>query len=406
MTPITVEGDTVLVRPHAGTLAYGTAYYVMAEGGAFLDAAIGGQPFAGIGKGGWHFRTADAPPAGAVLRVDDDGAADFRTVQGAVNHAMRAFPKAAPVTVDVHNGRYDELLFILGKDNVTIRGESRDGVVIEALNNDGINPGSGASQGAASPSFTGGRPLLSVEEADLLTLENLTLRNTTRRGDTRSGQAETVYFNTDSGRLVAKNASFYSEQDTIQVKGYAWFHRTLVEGNVDFIWGANRAALFEASELRTVGDSGNPQSGGYLVQARTVTATDPGFVFLDSVLTHGPGPKGNGVPSGATYLARSPGTASTWDNVAFVNCRMGEHIAPVGWAGAGVNREPAPHPAMANAAQGWREYGSTDLAGKPLDLSKRVGGYLMTAEEVEARFGSRASIFAGFGGGQGWDPAP
>jgi pectate lyase len=98
-------------------------------------------------------------------------------------------------------------------------------------------------------------------------------------------------------------------------------------------------------------------------------------VFLNSVLTHGPGPKGNGVPLRTTYLARSPGTASTWDNVAYINCRMGEHVAPVGWAGAGVNKEPAPNPAAASAGQGWREYGSMDLAGKPLDVSRRAGGY-------------------------------
>lgn len=278
--------------------------------------------------------------------------------------------------------------------------------MIHATNNDGLNPGSGGSQGLGSPSFSGGRGLLAVEEADLLTLENLTLRNTTLRGNTRSGQAETVYFNSDGARLVAKNASFFSEQDTIQVKGYAWFWRTLVEGNVDFIWGANRAALFEESELRSVGDSGNPASGGYVVQARTVSAADPGFVFLNSALTHGAGPKGYGVPPGSTWLARSPGTASTWDNVAYIHCRMGEHVAPGGWAGAGVNKEPAPNPPIATAAQGWREFGSMDLAGKPLDVSRRAGGYALTAEEVRARFGSRKVIFSGFNGGVGWDPAP
>ena len=406
-TPVTVEGNTVLVRPHAGTLAYGETYYVLVGEGLLADAVAGGAPVRAIGKaGGWTFRTAAAAPSSATIVVDDDGRADFRTVQGALNHAMRTFGKAAPVTVDVRNGHYQELLFILGKDNLTVRGESRDGVLVHATNNDGLNPGSGISQGPGSPSFSGGRPLLSVEEADLLTLENLTLRNTTLRGKTRSGQAETVYFNSDGGRLVAKNATFLSEQDTIQVKGYAWFWRSLIEGNVDFIWGANRAALFEESELRSVGDSGNPQSGGYVVQARTVASNDPGFVFLNSALTHGPGPAGNGVPPGSTWLARSPGTASTWDNVAYINCRMGGHVAPGGWAGAGVNKEPAPNPAVAGAAQGWREYGTLDLAGRPLDLSRRAGAYALTADEAKARFGSRKVIFSGFNGGQGWDPAP
>jgi pectate lyase/pectin methylesterase-like acyl-CoA thioesterase len=406
-TPITVEGSTVLIQPHSGVLAYGEEYYVLVGAGVFKDALLGGAAFHGLGKsGGWTFRTAPQAPSGNRLSVDDDGPADFRTVQGALNHAMRSAGKDTPVTVDVRNGRYRELLFILGKDKLTIRGESRDGVVIYALNNDGINPGSGASQVAGAPSFSGGRALLAIEEADMVTLENLTLRNTTLRADTRSGQAETVYFNSEGGRLVAKNASFFSEQDTIQVKGYAWFWRTLIEGNVDFIWGANRAALFEESELRSVGDSGNPQSGGYVVQARTVSASDPGFVFLNSVLTHGPGPKGNGVPHGSTYLARSPGTASTWDNVAFIHCRMGEHVAPAGWAGAGVNKEPAPNPVVADAAQGWREYGSMDLAGKPLDMARRAGGYVLGADEMKARFGSRKQVFSGFDGGRGWDPVP
>lgn len=396
-TPITVEGDTLTVQPHAGVLAYGEEYEVVVDAGLVQGAR---------GAAEWTFRTAGAAPQGTTFSVDDDGAADFRTVQGALNHAMRNVAKETPVTIEIRNGRYRELLFILGKDRLTLRGESRDGVVIHATNNDGLNPGSGISQGSGSPSFSGGRPLLSVEEADLLTLESLTLRNTTLRGSTRSGQAETVYFNSEGGRLVAKNASFFSEQDTIQVKGYAWFWRTLIEGNVDFVWGANRAALFEESELRSVGDSGNPASGGYVVQARTVASTDPGFVFLNSTLTHGTGPKGNGVPLGSTWLARSPGTASTWDNVAYINCRMGEHVAPGGWAGAGVNKEPAPNPAVASAAQGWREFGSMDLQGRPLDLSRRAGGYALTAQEAQARFGSRKLIFAGFNGGAGWDPAP
>lgn len=402
---ITVDGNTAVIKPHGGALAPDTAYYVVVGDGV-LQGSVAGAPFKGIGKAaGWRFRTAPAPTDKATLTVDDDGPADFRTVQGALNHAMAAYAKATPVTIEVRNGRYEELLFAIGKDKLTIRGESRDGVLIHALNNDGMNPGSGASQGAHSPSFSGGRSLFMIEETDLLTLENLTLRNTTLRAHTRSGQAETVYFNSE-GRLVAKNASFFSEQDTIQVKGYAWFWRTLVEGNVDFIWGANRAALFEESELRSVGDSGNPGSGGYVVQARTVSAADPGFVFLNSALTHGAGPKGNGVPPGTTYLARSPGTASTWDNVAYIDCRMGEHVAPIGWAGAGVHKEPAPNPAVADAAHGWREAGSMDLAGKPLDLSRRAGGYQMSAEEVRQRFGSRAAIFKGFGGGTGWDPVP
>ncbi|WP_164557991.1 hypothetical protein HF313_05530 [Massilia atriviolacea] len=405
-SPIVIEGNSAIIRPHANRLAYASAYYVVIEAGVFEHAAIGGKPFAGIGRAaGWSFRTRAAAPAATTVTVDDDGPADFRTVQGALNHAMQYTGRGTPVTIAVANGRYDEMLFIRGKDNLTIRGESRDGVVIHNGNNDGYNPGSGASQAPHSPSFTGGRALLMAETSDLLTLDTLTLKNTTLRADKIAGQAETVYFNNDSGRLIARNASFFSEQDTVQVKGYAWFYRTLIEGNVDFIWGANRAALFEESELRSVGDSANPSSGGYVVQARTVSAADPGFVFLNSALTHGPGPGplANTIARGATYLARSPGTAATWDNVAYINCKMGEHIAPAGWAGQGVQREPAPNPASATAASGWREFGSMDLDGKPLDLSQRAGGKVLSAQEA-AGLSSRAAVFSGFDGGRGWRP--
>jgi pectin methylesterase-like acyl-CoA thioesterase len=320
---------------------------------------------------------------------------------------MARVAKAAPATVAIRNGSYDGLLYLRGKDRLTIRGESRDGVLLYGTNNDGLNPGSGNGQPLRTPGAAGGRALFLIEAADLVGIESLTIKNDTVRARVAGGQAEALLFNDEAGRLVVKNASFFSEQDTIQVKGYSWFYDTLIAGNVDFIWGNNRVALFEASELRSVGDSANRASGGYLVQARTMRPGDKGFVFLDSRFTHGPGPAGNDVPPGATYLARSPGTPNTWDHVSFINCRMDAHIAPVGWAGKGVQREPAPNPPAPSAAAGWREYGTRDLAGRPLDLSRRVGGYVLSAQEAAAQFGSRAAIFAGFegkDGTRGWDP--
>jgi hypothetical protein len=110
------------------------------------------------------------------------------------------------------------------------------------------------------------------------------------------------------------------------------------------------------------------------------------------------------VPNGATYLARSSGSSTVWDNIAFISCRMDSHVAAIGWAGANVNGQPAPNPAVPNAASGWREYGSTDLAGNPLNLAARVGGYQLSNADVAAGFATRAQVFAGFNGGAGWNP--
>ena len=409
VAPINISGNTVSIKLHSNKLDYGTEYYVAIADGVFTGARLNGVPFSGIGKaGGWTFTTRADRPTGPLVTVDDDGPADFASVQGALNHVMKTFAKADPVTIQVKNGRYEELLFVRGKDNLGIVGESREGVVIQYTNHDTLNTGSGASQPAsATASAAGGRALMLVETADMLSLDTLTFRNTTLRSAGISAQAETVYFNSD-GRLIAKNASFHSEQDTLNLKGWAWFYRSLVAGNVDFIWGSSRAALFEESEIRSVGDSTSSTSGGYVLQARVPNALDKGFVFLNSTLSHGrgPGPLHGDVPPGSTWLARSPGGSATWDNVAFINCRMDTHVAAAGWAGLGVNGQPAPNPVTPNAVSGWREYGTMDMLGNPLDLSRRVGGYQLRSSDVEADFATRAKVFAGFGNGAGWNPQP
>jgi pectin methylesterase-like acyl-CoA thioesterase len=385
---IQLDGTMATIRPHHGRLAYDTEYYVLVDAGLFSGAALAGAPFSGIGKqAGWAFRTRARAPSARVLTVDDDGPADFRTVQGALDHVMRKVPREEPVTIRIANGRYGDLLYLRGKDKVTLQGESRDGAVIAVRNSDGLNPGAGVGQAASAPGALGGRAVFLIEDADLLHLDKLTVINTILRDQPLGGQAEAINFASE-GRLVATNASFFSEQDTILVKGWSWFYRSLIAGNVDFIWGVNHAALFEEDEIRTLGDGGK---GGYIVQARTAAREDPGFVFLNSRLTHGPGPTGDAVPPGSVTLAR-PGTATSWDHVSYINCRMDGHIAARGWTG------------RPRGGSGWYEYNSMELDGKPLDLSHRAGGAVLSAAEA-ARFSSRAQVFAGFDAGRGWNPA-
>jgi pectate lyase len=393
--PISISGNTATIALQSKKLEPNTSYYVAISESVFTGATLATLPFEGIGKNaGWTFTIRAAPAANLTsLTVDDDGnTADFRTLQGALNYVMQHLTKAEPATITLNNGTYSELLYLRNKDNLTITGESREGVVIQYQNSEGFNPGSA------------GRPVFLVELADMLTLENLTLKNTTIKTSS-GGQAETLYFNS-TGRLIAKNADFISEQDTLQLKGYSWFYRTLVAGNVDFIWGNNNVSLFEESEIRSLGDSSNANNGGYVVQARTVNAADKGFVFLNSSLTQGAGPVGHTIPVGATYLARSPGGTTTWDNVVFINSKMDSHINPAGWAGAGVNGQPAPNPVVATANNGWREYDTTDSNGDTIELTSRVGGYALQPNEVEAEYCSRAQIFSAYNGGAGWDPLP
>lgn len=393
--PISIVGNTATIALQSKKLDYNTSYYVAVSASAFTGATLASLPFEGIGKNaGWSFITKAAPAAGLTsITVDDTGStADFRTLQGALNYVMQNLTKTDAATITVNNGTYNELLHLRNKDNLTITGESREGVLIQYKNSETLNVGSS------------GRPVFVVDSADMLTLENLTLKNTTIKTSS-GGQAETIYFNS-TGRLVAKNANFISEQDTLQLKGYAWFYRTLVAGNVDFIWGNNNVSLFEESEIRSLGDSSGPTNGGYVVQARTLTAADKGFVFLNSNLTHGVGPTCNTIPAGATYLARSPGGTASWDNVVFINSRMDTHINVKGWAVAGVNGQPAPNPAVPTAISGWREFGTMDANGNSISLASRVGGHTLTLSEVQNGYCNRAQIFAAYGSNAGWDPLP
>jgi pectin methylesterase-like acyl-CoA thioesterase len=333
----------------------------------------------------WSFRTTRYQPVGDSVTVDDAGRADFRTVQGALDYAM-SLPREQALTINVRDGVYPELLYLGDKDNVSLRGQSREATIIRAANSETRNHGSGSGQPAGSAGVTGGRALFLAQDSDLLELRDIALHNNTRRSDGHSAQAETIFFTTDQGRLLVRNGHFISEQDTLQLQGYAWFHKSLIEGNVDFIWGNNRAALFEDSELRTVGDSANPDSGGYIVQARTVGPQELGFVFLRSRLTRGPGPAGNLPPDGATYFARSPGTANTWDKVAFIECSVGPHIALDAWY-----RKPVPNPVKG----GWVEYANRSEDGQP----RSYGGVQLERAQAERQY-SRAAVFAA----RGWNP--
>jgi pectin methylesterase-like acyl-CoA thioesterase len=437
--PVTIAGNTATIKLHDGVLAYGTDYYVTMDPGTLAGRSNGAPLTAITGARAWTFRTKNAPASKTAVTVDDNGSADFRSVQGALdwimaNGCVTCANAADAKTITIKNGDYDELLFIRNVNNLTIAGESRAGVVVHHENFESYNPSTGGSktsaqttlstvQGATRRSLGGGRAVLLVENADLLKLSNFTLKNTHVKQTIFNNQAETLYFNSatlNGSRFVATYMNFVSAQDTVQTKGWAWYYQSYIAGDVDFIWGSPFAALFEESELHTVYDPTGvalgPYSGGYLFQARDAYGY-PGFVVLNSTLS-----ADANVPAGSAYLGRSGGltvangycntlyTGGSFgnpnlgcDNIAFVGNRIGPHIAGVGWFTQPAN-SPLPDPSTPSASAGWRERGSMDLNGKPLDLSGR-NSYSSTATDLSG-VNARAKIFAGWNSGAGWVPAP
>lgn len=437
--PITINGNVATIKLHDGALAYNTDYYVTMDPGV-LSGSVNGTVLSAItGAKSWAFHTKAAPTSATSVVVDDDGPADFRSVQGAINWIMASgcvscTNATAPKTITVKNGDYNEMLFIRNVNNLTITGESRAGVVVHYDNYESYNPSTGGSKtaaqttpatelGATRRSLGGGRAVLLVENADLLKLTNFTLKNTHVKQTIYNNQAETIYFNSatiNGSRFVASYMNFISAQDTIQTKGWAWYYQSYIAGDVDFIWGSPFAALFEESELHTVfdptGAAAGPYSGGYLFQARAAYGY-PGFVVLNSTLT-----ADANVPAGSAYLGRSGGltVANSYcsiqfttgsfgninlgcDNIAYLGNKIGPHIASVGWFTHPAN-SPVPDPSVPDAATGWRETGSMNLDGTPANVTGR-SGYARTGADLSG-VSTRNKVFAGWNSGAGWVPTP
>lgn len=294
-------------------------------------------------------------PPRADLVVAADGSGDFKTVQAAIDAAPGNAAKRT--VIFVKRGTYAELIVVpAGKKNITLRGEDRHASIIAAANNAKLSPQ---------------RRELFSEEADGFVLENLTLHNTTPY---HGSQAETIRVHAD--RVVLRGCDFKSFQDTLRLDGRVFVEDCYVEGDVDFVWGGG-TVYFSRCELKALHD-------GYLVQSRN-GADKAGYIFVDCRLT--------GAPDIARYvLARIDPGRFPASHVAFIHCAMDKHILPVGWTFDG------PGSAAPKEHIRFEEFQSTDLAGKPLDVSQRIAGARQLTATEAARERDLVSVFSG------WNP--
>jgi len=347
--PVRIEGNSAIIRLRGHSLKYGESYFVRVSRGVFKDSE--GRDFAGV-RDGWNFGIkADPARNPDRLTVAADGTGDFCTVQGAVDQIEP--DRKTTATIFIRKGEYRELVRV-GRErrHVRLLGEDRQGTVLACVNNDKLNPGSRQ------------RAVLGVEGDDFA-LENLTVHNLTPY---KGSQAEAVYVNAD--RCALRNATFLSFQDTLCLNGKVSVADCHIEGDVDYVWGYG-AALLERCELRTLHD-------GYIVQARN----DPGragYVFVDCKLTAAPEVK-------KCWLARIDTAHFPASHVSFIRCRMSPQILPAGWLVTGPR----------SATLRFEEFGSTDLEGHPLDVSRRdPAGKQLGVEEWKMEDGKWKSFRGG-----------
>jgi pectinesterase len=310
---------------------------------------------------------AAAPTAwGADYVVDSayTGAAGANNTFATLSAAIAAIPAAGPNRVLIHPGKYQQQLTITQND-LTLVGTGEhpgDTVITDNLNAQTPKPGGGGNYGTTGASST-------FIKGNGVTAENLTFENSTPLGGSQA-----VAIKTSADRIAFRNCVFTSFQDTLYVTGGRdYFRDCTINGSVDFIFG-NATAVFDHCTIV----SSHP---GAVTAANTQAGTAVGMVFLDCTLT-----KAADLQDNSVSLGRPWQYGMTDACVVFIRCKMDSHIRAAGWNPWDArNTNPA-------GDSRYGEFASTDMDGKPLDVSKRVAWSHQLTVDQAAQF-TPANIF-------------
>jgi pectinesterase len=291
------------------------------------------------------------------LTVAADGSGDYRTVQEAVL-AVRDFMQV-PATIFIKNGTYKEKLLVPSqKTNITLLGESREGVVITF----------GDYSGDAEKHSTYSSSTVRVQAHDF-TAENITFENSAGR----VGQA--VALHVEGDRATFRHCRMLGNQDTLfpaVENSRQYYQDCYIEGTTDFIFGGS-TAVFDRCTIFS-------KTNSYITAAATSPRQKFGFVFLDCTLTAAP-------EATKVYLGRPWRPHS---NTVFLNTDMGGHITPAGWDNwrAPSNEQTAYY----------AEFNSRGPGANP-------AGRVKWAHRLSAKEARQYTLKNIFGGSQAWTPA-
>jgi pectin methylesterase-like acyl-CoA thioesterase len=330
--PVIITGNTAAIYPHSGVMKSNQTYYVTVDNGVFTDTNA--VYFSGItDSNAWRFTTKGTPSVGTnFVIVAGDGSGDFCTVQGAVDFLPPA-TLSTNRTIYLRKGIYTEIVNVpAGKNNITFRGESRQESLLAYLNDVIINNSSHQVM------------VLHVRANDIA-IENLKLTNSVPQG---GSQGFALMVETGAKRFICNNAEVDSYQDTILVNDTgttAYFYKSLIQGDVDFIWGGGNCFFTncELKELRT---------GGIYFQPRTTPGSN-GMSVVRCNFTRFNGTNASGSNFTNCLFARA--LSKTNSNVALICCNIDTNIVQTGWTVADIT-----NPALALR---WWEFGNSNLAG-------------------------------------------
>ncbi|MFI1744063.1 pectinesterase family protein [Thalassobellus sediminis] len=233
------------------------------------------------------------------ILVAQDGSGDYTKVQDAIN----AVPNNSSerTVIFIKPGIYKEKILVPSeKKKVTFLGESYKNTILTYDDHGKINPDYASTKVLAEDFFA----------------ENITFQNTI---DSRKGGSQAAALRIDADRAVLYKCNITGFQDTFYLKTNtrSYIKDCIIDGTTDFIYGAG-IALFENCVIRNRKDSHITASSQELGENKF------GFIFKNCTIIKYPGEK----VSNAS-LGRPWGNGA---NTVYLNCEIGNHIKPEGFA--------------------------------------------------------------------------
>ncbi|MCD8090066.1 MAG: pectinesterase family protein [Clostridiales bacterium] len=338
------------------------------------------------------------------IRVGSSKQADFPTIGEALDSITFRTSETSPVYIHIEPGTYTEELTItkpyITFDNTDTAGRGKVKIAYDKASVHEDDPSkSKGTQGSATVTVTA--------EAHDFTAKGITFENTYNLdqpdlgSDGGRAQSQAVAVVTLTDRVIFDSCSFIGRQDTLYLKGASkgadvygscnevrvYLKDCYIEGTIDYIFG-DATAVFENCNLNMA----YYKNGGHYTAANT-TLFNIGYVFTNCTLTADESLKNTtaNVDLGRPWQADSayPNYGS---QTVFINCSMDDRIEDYGfslWSDATVSNKIR-----------YYEYGSKDLSGNPLDLSKRADYVKILTDEQAAAYTPENILL----GSDGWNP--
>ena len=249
---------------------------------------------------------ATSADAALAITVAADGTGTVRTVQAAVD--LVPANNTSTATITIKKGTYAGRVVVPeNKPNILFAGAT--GTATDVILTASRPQSTDGSEGSAT----------ALLKAANIEMRNLTVRNDYNESANGASQALALYAKGD--RQIFRNVRLIADQDTLLVHGAvrAYFVRSYVEGDVDFIYGSGTTVL---DNCEIFSSTRNQSNNGYVTASATPGARPYGILIVNSRLT-------SDAAAGTVYLGRPwhPGGDVTANpQVLIRNTALGAHI--------------------------------------------------------------------------------